>query len=176
MPLKGAHTIGMQISRLFFGSFFIQTVSLEKNSSLLDWASFVGSLMRPMFMQRVTLADLHTPSLWVSSYPKAKVNAVGMIRRHVYNGGLDLLVTAGPIGSHVLRPELDFSRTTRFQREPDEPWSCVALCKSSWVRVAFADAGPWLVTCWGTAASNSLEGLLTQKNPLPPRKSQNQRI
>ena len=64
-------------------------------------------------MQRVTLAHLHTPSLWVSSYPKAKVNAVGMIRRHVYHGGLDLLVTAGPIGSHVLRPELDFSRTTR---------------------------------------------------------------
>jgi hypothetical protein len=30
-------------------------------------------------MQRVTLAHLHTPSLWVSSYPKAKVNAVGMI-------------------------------------------------------------------------------------------------
>jgi hypothetical protein len=28
-------------------------------------------------MQRVTLAHLHTPSLWVSAYPK--VNAVGMI-------------------------------------------------------------------------------------------------
>ena len=128
-------------------------------------------------MQRVTLADLHTPSLWVSSYPKAKVNAVGMIRRHVYNGGLDLLVTAGPIGSHVLRPELDFSRTTRGSNVNPTNLGHVLLYAN---QVGYVTRLQMLVLGWSTAEVRqrvihsrgcSLKKILVhpQKNPKNPK-------